>query len=460
MTVDPLHNRKSLALKSLSHSWRILTASIPLIAACLASLAGQEQAGHQTEPSEAVVVEVSGSFAKVALAGAGVRKGDTAELFREGTGAGENGASIAAGVVTAVEADYIVVRFDDAAPKKGDLVRFSSVGAAPGEEAEESAGDENPEPDRKSQRELRQERRAQLTAERQAKEEEVRQKWLARLEARGIEAWKTPTDEDHAAALARYKRMGEEVHALLPSVQLYETKYFLFYSNIPPAQVGTYIRDLDAMYVMMARLFGIPDDHDVWLGRKAPVFAFLSQQQFLGFEQKYFQVQPVGAYGICHQSPKNGEVVIACYRGDDPHDFGQMLVHETSHGFVFRYKTKAGLPVWVDEGMAEYIGEKMVPQSEAVDNKLASALLQLKQTHRIGANFFENEAQLAAWQYGVAFSMNEFLITSGQQRYVVFIEGMKEGLTWQESLRQAYNATPEEFLALYSRAMRLSGLGL
>jgi hypothetical protein len=326
--------------------------------------------------------------------------------------------------------------------------------------------DDNPPPDgesaseQKSRRETLQERRARQQAEREKKQKEVHQKWLARLEARGIEPWRVATDDEHEASLTKYKKMGEEVQALLPGVQLYETKYFLFYSNIPPDQVVPYIRYLDAMYVMMGRLFGIPDDQDVWLGRKAPVFAFLSQQQFLAFEQRYFQVQPAGAYGICHQSPATGEVVIACYRGDDPNDFGQMLMHETSHGFVFRYKTKAGLPVWVDEGMAEYIGEKLVPASDAVRNKEQSALVQLKQTRRLGANFFDKDASLAGWQYGVASSMTKFLIARGQQRYVAFIEGMKEGMTWQEALREAYGATPEEFVLLYGAAIGVGSLSL
>ena len=30
----------------------------------------------------------------------------------------------------------------------------------------------------------------------------------------------------------------------------------------------------------------------------------------------------------------NGDVIISCFRGNDPNDFGQMLVHETSHGFI------------------------------------------------------------------------------------------------------------------------------
>jgi hypothetical protein len=434
----------------------VITATLALVS----SHGAQEPQNADADIVEGQIIEVSQRYAKISLSGGGVQNGQTAELVRPEDAA----EGMAVGTVTAVRDDYIVVKFDRVVPRKGDLVRFPAGGAVQGDRSLRAGADASEGQDEVSssekRRETREERRARLQAERKEKEEEVRQKWLARLEARGIEAWQPATDAEHEAALARYKKMGEEVQALLPGVQLYETNYFLFYSNIPPNQVAPYIRYLDAMYVMMARLFGVAEDQPVWLGRKAPVFAFLAQEQFLAFEQRYFQVQPVGAYGICHQSPKSGDVVIACYRGNDPHDFGQMLVHETSHGFVFRYKTKANLPVWVDEGMAEYIGEKMVPASDAVRNKEQAALAQLKQTGRLGANFFEPEGNLAGWQYGVASSMNKFLISRGQPQYVAFIEGMKEGMKWQEALQHAYSATPEQLVFLYGRTIGVPALQL
>jgi hypothetical protein len=439
-----------------SESFRFTALSFAFGVICVGGLRGEDLQSSDAQLVQGEVVEVSGKYAKVALVDAGIEKGDKAELVRSD----ESPAAETIGTVTAVEPKYIVVKFGAVAPRKGDVVRFAAKTARTPDAAVDPSDKVQVTPERKSSRETLQERRARQQAEREKKQEEVRQKWLARLEARGVEPWSAATDEEHEEALAKYKKMGEEVQALLPGVQLYETKYFLFYSNMPPDQVAPYIRYLDAMYVMMGSLFGVPEDQDVWVGRKAPVFAFLSQQQFLAFEQRYFQVAPAGAYGICHQSPATGEVVIACYRGDDPHDFGQMLVHETSHGFVFRYKTKANLPVWVDEGMAEYIGEKMVPTSDAVRNKEQAALVQLKQTRRLGANFFDEDASLAGWQYGVATNMNKFLLARGQQRYVAFIEGMKEGMTWQESLREAYGATPEEFVLLYGAAIGVGGLGL
>ncbi len=61
-----------------------------------------------------------------------------------------------------------------------------------------------------------------------------------------------------------------------------------------------------------------------------------------------------------------------------------MLVHETSHGFIHRYKTKAQLPNWVDEGMADLIGAEMVPASNAVRNRELKALQQLAEQRSLG----------------------------------------------------------------------------
>jgi hypothetical protein len=62
------------------------------------------------------------------------------------------------------------------------------------------------------------------------------------------------------------------------------------------------------------------------------------------------------------------------------------------------------------------------------------------------------------WQYGVASSLNNFMIRANQKAYVAFIEGMKEGLDWQESLQQSYHTTPAQLVAAYGQAIGVPGL--
>jgi hypothetical protein len=310
-------------------------------------------------------------------------------------------------------------------------------------------------PQRLSPRQRVAARRAQREAEARAKQQAERREWVARLKARGVEAWPEETDEDHATALARSRKMVTEVIALLPGTQLYETEHFLFTSNIPPEQVVPYVRYLDRMYDWMCDLYGIPAGTDVWLGGKAPIFAFLTHAEFTAFEQRYFRMKPEGLYGLCHQSSE-GDVLIACFRGNDPNDFGQMLVHETSHGFIHRYKTKARLPNWVNEGMAELIGSEMVPQSASVSKRERQALMHLRQDPSL-AGFFRADP-IRDWQYGVASSMTRFLLQSDRQSYVRFIENLKEGMKWDEALQQAYGGTPQELVSQYGHWIGVPGL--
>jgi len=331
-------------------------------------------------------------------------------------------------------------------------VSSSASGKAEGKSAR---SEDRPRPKRLSARERAAARRAAREAAIQKKRDAERNQWLARLQARDVEPWpETETEETHAAALAKSREMIDEVIAVLPGTQLYETEHFLFTSNMPPEQVAPYAAYLDRMYDWMGKLYGVPEGHKVWLGGKARIFAFLEREQFEAFEEKYFPeaVQTlrslVNVYGLCHLSP-DGDVVIACYRGDDPANFGQMLVHETSHGFIHRYKTKAQLPNWVDEGMADLIGAEMVPASIVVKNREYKAIQLLTQQRSLGGML--SAKRIDAWHYGLASNLNRFLLHANRDSYVRFIEALKEGMPWDEALREAYGSTPEQMLAHYGR---------
>ena len=305
-------------------------------------------------------------------------------------------------------------------------------------------------------------RRAARDTAAKAKRDAVRSEWITKLKARDIEPWpETETDKEHAEALALSREMVKEVISLFPGAQLHETEHFLFVSNIPPQQVGPYIASLDKMYEWMCRLYGVPHEHKVWLGGKVPIFAFLENAEFDAFEQRFFPEARASLktmaniYGLCHLKP-SGEVVIACYRGNDPNNFAQMLVHETSHGFIHRYKTKAQLPNWVDEGMADLIGAEMVPASTTVKNREYQALQQLTQRRSLGGML--SAERIEAWQYGIASNLNRFLLQANRQNYVRFIEALKDGMKWEEALKETYGTTPAELLAHYGRWINVADL--
>jgi hypothetical protein len=295
------------------------------------------------------------------------------------------------------------------------------------------------------------------SAQRAEEAAELRSQWVERAKANGVEPWPELTKEEHEAAIAEHRKLIDEVSRAMPGMALYETHEFLFFSNIPPNQITPYTTALDAMHDMMCRMYGIKPGEPVWKG-KCLVVAFLNKAEFMRFEQTFLQNKdPSGAYGTCHPFG-DGRVIISCYRGDRPEDFAKMLVHETSHGFIHRYRTPVHPPSWINEGMADWIGRSLIPKSRSVPLREAKALAMMRQTGNMGGSFLTRKSNIDAWQYGIASSLTDFLIRQNAAAYTRFIQGIKEGLTWQESLQEYYEATPEALIAAYGKAIGVPNL--
>lgn len=298
------------------------------------------------------------------------------------------------------------------------------------------------------------ERRASLQAEKAAEE---RTQWVERAKKNGVEPWPELTREEHEAAVAEHRKLMDEVSQAMPGMTLHETHEFLFFTNIPADQIAPYTTALDAMHDLMCQMYGIKRGEPVWKG-KCLVVAFLEKAEFMRFEQTFLQnADPSGAYGICHPS-SDGRVIISCYRGDRPEDFAKMLVHETSHGFIHRYRTPVHPPSWINEGMADWIARRLVPASRSVPLREMRALQTMRQTGSMGGGLFKDRGNIEGWQYGIASSLTDFLIRQDGAAYPRFIQGLKEGLTWQESLQEHYQVSPAELIAAYGQAIGVPNL--
>jgi len=289
---------------------------------------------------------------------------------------------------------------------------------------------------------------AKLTPEQQADAEH--EQWLARLQARGVKPWGELSEAEHQEAIDAHKKRYEEVKALLPSMQLVETKHFLFCTNIPPQQVGVFVASLDRMYEYMQQTYGVDPEKQVWRG-KASIFAFVRQEEFVAFERQFMENNPQeGTAGLCHSDSRRN-IVIAVHQGTSADYFGVVLVHETSHGFIHCFQTPERVPSWVNEGMAEVIASLMVPTSKGVQRKEERFLEKIRNfpQPRLGEEFFATDQNIPFDRYGGATSMTRFLLKTDQRKYVKFIKLLKEGMPWEEALTQSYNATKEQLVSAY-----------
>jgi hypothetical protein len=213
--------------------------------------------------------------------------------------------------------------------------------------------------------------------------------------------------------------------------------------------MAPYVASLDAMHDFLCDLYGITRGEPVWKG-KCLVVAFLHEQDFQAFEARFMKTRMQGAHGLCHQS-SDGRVIMACHRGDDAPAFAHMLVHETSHGFNHRWMSPERLPNWLNEGIAEWVGTKVVPGSNQVPLKEAHALDFMRRTGTLGDDFL-GQQNIDAVQYGMASSLVKFLARD-LKKFAAFVQGIKEGTPVEESLQASYKISLADLIQAYGAAV-------
>jgi len=268
--------------------------------------------------------------------------------------------------------------------------------------------------------------------------------------------WGKQSPEEMAAAIGELKKFAEETKQRInPKLTLYETQYFLFYSDLAPADAQNWAGLLDRMYGRLALLFGVPKGENLWRG-KALVFVFASDQDYFAFQLKmHDKTVATGTAGMCH-TYGNGDVHIAFYRQPNELDFAHVLVHESVHGFLHRYRSPIDIPSWINEGLAEVVASELVPRPGLTQDGTAQARQNL-QTRRDLDKMFESE-HIVAWQYPVSRTLTEFMITQSRKGYVDFINGIKDGMTWQDALTQKYGVSLEQLVHAYGNSMGVQGL--
>lgn len=245
-----------------------------------------------------------------------------------------------------------------------------------------------------------------------------------RLEDEGYAVWEKISTEDQTKYVAEEKVFVDKVKAHFSKLpmQLVETQYFLVLSDMPPAQLNPYLKQLDQMSELLGQAFGYQPGHNIWRG-KAVVVAFIAQESFLEFEEALMEnpLDPDMYQGYCHWF-EDGRVVVGICRGNSPEHLGTLMVHETSHGYLHRYKSSVVIPNWLNEGVADWISAIVVPASKSVQNVQRAAVQRLQQTGTLGEDFFSAD-NIELWQYGVASGMVQMLVKANPAQFQLFFNG-------------------------------------
>lgn len=282
----------------------------------------------------------------------------------------------------------------------------------------------------------------------------------ARLQKTGNRLWPEDSADEHAEGMSDVSELVTVTKGLFPEREwlVRETNYFVFMTDMPAGQVGGYIANLDAMYDQLCQLFGVVKGTNLWRG-KCFVLAFVQPADFQRFEREVYQRGGLtnSVQGLCH-AHGNGQVVISCYRGDDPAFFAAVLVHETAHGFIHRTRSSVPVLSWVNEGVADLIAGNVVKASDEVPRRQQRAVEFVRTEGNLGPDFFRPRGNIEAPQYGIAVNLTQFLLQQDANLYRGFVIAIKEGFPWQEALQLTYGMTPEELVSRYGKSLGLSKL--
>ncbi|MBT8485445.1 MAG: hypothetical protein KJO43_07685 [Phycisphaerae bacterium] len=302
---------------------------------------------------------------------------------------------------------------------------------------------------------------AQGRVEREAAEEKAR---LAtdhpEGRAWGTAPWPTLSDSEQEAAIFTMQADASRILARAGmDIAPVETKYFLFYSDMPRRASVRWSRELDLMYVRLARQFGLSPEENIFWG-KAVVFVFNDRDRFRLVEAQAFgQLAPEWADGFCH--PIGPKVFVSFYRQADDFAFAALLVHETVHGFMHRYRTPRRLPTWANEGIADYLASVLFRNSP-IDLMRRQKGLRFVRAGGDVNGVLDRSYQDGSWPgpdnmgYPIGYLLVELMIRDRPGPFAAWVNAVKDGAPWETALAEEFGVSRERLVDTFVRFYRVN----
>jgi hypothetical protein len=99
---------------------------------------------------------------------------------------------------------------------------------------------------------------------------------------------------------------------------------------------------------------------------------------------------------------------------------------------------------------------EFVPQTGIRQANDAEARIQLRAPD--GLKGFFTAPSIEFPQYPIARTFTEFMIRQNKRGYVEFINGIKDGMTWEDALQDKYGVTLDQLVNAYGISMTVANL--
>jgi hypothetical protein len=269
---------------------------------------------------------------------------------------------------------------------------------------------------------------------------------------RELEAWGLPADYRNAdgsfnqpAIVALQKKRLEALNERLRAkFRLAETRHYLVVSDADSKMTATFVRWAEALYENLRRQFEIGQNDRVWDG-KCVLMVFASRATFTAHGRMFdgCDSSRAGAYfAVEARAADEPQLVHICLPLDtrDPRRLQELFAHEGTHAFFQLYRRSVDLPLWLHEGLAEYM--TVVNDATLRPRKVQLAVLAARRATPL-AGLLERGpyTHLSYPEYSIAYTLVDFLVTAGKVRFKKFIDALKDGKDQKAALQEAYGWT-------------------
>ena len=293
-----------------------------------------------------------------------------------------------------------------------------------------------------------------VEARRVAAERRLRSVLPQAPEGSGVPSWPIASDAERAKALEEAKA---EAQAALDKVHLrwqpHESEFWVIYANLTRGDAQQLGRRMDNMYRKVAEMFALPKGLNLFHGKGVCIVS-PDEQVYRAIEKAAFGTEPPpGCVGLCHmQGP---QVIVNAWQSPNDDAFMSTLVHEATHGVMYRYGSPVRLPIWAEEGYAEFVAARSFDSSPvdqglpatAQDAGLMGRRPQGLDFIRGGGStlpYFQSTGTDGVWPgpdaigYSIGYLTVCLMIDQKGTAFGEWVRDVKRGVPWEQALKRHF----------------------
>ena len=260
--------------------------------------------------------------------------------------------------------------------------------------------------------------------------------------------WPVLSDEAQSRAIVESREWAsKKLRTAGVTLRSHESDHYILHTSGGVNFADRLLRALENMHGELKDTFLIPEDTIMYHG-KCAVFILDSQQAFVDFEDRVYNNDAEGFGGFFH--PTSTFCAVVSYVMPNPSEMESLLVHETTHAFMHRYKSRYRLPTWANEGLADFMAGHLVPASNKGQRNWSKArefVLNGGDPADIMAQSYANGQWPDDYSYPVSHMIVRFMITHKAPEFRQWIEDIKDGRHWIDSMAERFSPSPDRTIS-------------